>query len=79
MKPATKPASALDVQVGGDHYRNMKIQPVEFMHANGIQFLEGAVIKYVTRWRTKGGLQDLEKAKHFIQLLIDLETKAGTK
>lgn len=67
---------ALDVQVGGDHYKDMKIQPVEFIHANGIGFFEGNVISYVSRWRKKNGIEDLKKAKHFIDLLIDLETAA---
>lgn len=65
--------SALDVQVGGDHYKKLKIQPVEYMHANGIPFIEGCIIKYASRWRDKGGIADLEKIKHFAQLLIDLE------
>lgn len=68
--------SALDTQVSGDHYKSLKIQPIEFIHANGIPFAEGSVIKYVTRWRDKGGLADLEKAKHFLELLIELETTA---
>lgn len=68
--------SALDTQVSGDHYKSLKIQPIEFIHANGIPFAEGSVIKYVTRWREKGGLADLEKAKHFLELLIELETTA---
>lgn len=67
--------SALDVQVSGDHYKKLKIQPVEYIHANGIGFCEGSAIKYLTRWRDKGGIADLEKAKHFIELLIELETK----
>jgi hypothetical protein len=66
----------LETQVGGDHYRAMTIQPVEFIHANGIPFIEGCVIKYVSRWRSKGGIADLEKAKHFIEILIDLEHRA---
>lgn len=66
--------SALDKQVSGDHYKALAIQPIEFIHANGIPFAEGSVIKYVTRWREKGGLADLEKAKHFLELLIELET-----
>ena len=69
---------ALGVQVGGDHYKKLKIQPIEFIHANGIPFAEGSVIKYVTRWRDKGGVQDLEKARHFLDLLIELETRQGT-
>lgn len=67
--------TALDVQVGGEHYKALAIQPVEYMHANKIPFIEGNIIKYVTRWRDKGGIKDLEKAKHFIDLLIQLETK----
>lgn len=68
---------ALKGQVGGDHYKKLKIQPVEYIHANNIGFAEGSAIKYLTRWRDKGGVEDLKKAKHFIELLIDLETKAG--
>jgi len=66
--------SALDSQVGGDHYSKLKIQPVQYIHANGIGFLEGNAIKYLTRWRDKGGIDDLKKARHFIDLLIELET-----
>lgn len=68
--------SALDKQVSGDHYKDLKIQPIEYIHANGIPFAEGSVIKYVSRWRAKGGIKDLEKAKHFLELLIELERKA---
>mgnify|MGYP001796379552 CR=1 FL=1 len=63
-------------QVAGDHYKALKIQPIEYIHANGIGFAEGCVVKYVTRWRSKGGIKDLEKAKHFIELLIELELRA---
>jgi len=69
--------SALEKQISGDHYKSLKIQPIEYIHANGIPFAEGSVIKYVTRWRDKGGLADLEKAKHFLELLIELERKAA--
>lgn len=65
--------SALDVQMGGNHYKKLKIQPIEYIHANGIPFAEGSAIKYLTRWRDKGGIADLEKARHFIDLLIELE------
>ena len=64
--------SALDSQVGGNHYKDLAIQPVEYIHRNGIGYMEGCAIKYLTRWRSKGGIQDLEKAKHFIDLLIEL-------
>lgn len=70
-----EPPSALDVQAGGNHYKDMAIQPVEFIHANGIPYLEGNVIKYVSRWRKKNGIADLEKARHYIDLLIELETR----
>jgi hypothetical protein len=72
--PAVVPVpSALEVQVAGDHYRKMKIQPVEYIHKNGIPFIEGCIIKYASRWRDKGGIKDLEKIKHFADLLIELE------
>ena len=65
--------SALETQEGGNHYKDMAIQPVEFIHANGLGFCEGAVIKYVARWRNKNGIEDLQKARHFLDLLIELE------
>lgn len=68
--------TALDKQVAGDHYKNLSIQPVEFIHANGIGYFEGNVIKYVSRWRQKNGIADLEKAKHYIELLIELESRS---
>jgi hypothetical protein len=58
-------------QVGGKHYLKYKIQPVEFIIKNNIGFVEGNIIKYVLRFKEKGGVQDLEKAKHYIELLID--------
>jgi hypothetical protein len=70
--------SALDVQVAGNHYKKLKIQPVEYIHGNGIPFIEGCIIKYASRWRDKGGIKDLEKIKHFVDLLIELETRNGT-
>jgi hypothetical protein len=69
------PKSALDVQVGGGHYKTFAIQPVEFIHRNNIGFIEGNAIKYLCRWREKGGVQDLEKVKHYIDLLIEMETR----
>ena len=66
--------TALNEQVAGDHYRTMAIQPVEYIHRNGIGFIEGCVVKYVSRWRSKGGIEDLRKARHFLDLLIELES-----
>ena len=69
--------SALDVQVAGDHYKGKAIQPIEYIHANNLNFSEGSIIKYVTRWREKGGIKDLEKIKHYVDLLIEMEKKYG--
>lgn len=65
---------ASSTQVGGNHYCHLAIQPVEYIHRNSIGFCEGSVIKYVTRWRNKGGVEDLRKARHFLDLLIEMET-----
>lgn len=67
--------SALDKQVSGSHYKDFKIQPAEYCHANNIPFLEGNVIKYTSRHRAKNGKKDLEKAIHCLELLIELEYK----
>lgn len=63
----------LDIQIGGRHYKDMAIQPVEYIHKNNIGFIAGAIIKYISRYKSKNGKQDLEKAKHFIDVLISLE------
>jgi hypothetical protein len=60
-------------QIGGSHYRDFAIQPSEFIHKNGIGFLVGNVIKYVCRYKAKNGRQDLEKARHYIDLLLEWE------
>ena len=67
--------NALATQVGGDHYSKLAIQPVEYINANHLTYLQGNVIKYVTRYKDKNGLQDLQKAKHYIDMLIELEDK----
>ena len=67
--------SALSKQVGGAHYKDFAIQPAEFIFRNGLGFMEGNVVKYICRWRTKNGVVDLEKAKHYIELLIELESR----
>jgi len=63
----------LKTQEGGTHYKGMSIQPAEFIHANNIPYLEANVIKYVCRHRGKGGIDDLRKAQHYIELLIHFE------
>lgn len=69
---ATTP-SAFDRQEGGSHYKDMPIQPVQFIHANGIPFLDANVIKYVCRHRAKNGKQDLLKARQYIDMILELE------
>lgn len=64
--------SALQEQVGGNHYKDMAIQPVEFIEKNRIPYIEGCVIKYVCRHRRKNGRQDIEKAIHFLEMLLDM-------
>ena len=64
--------SANDEQVGGDHYRNRAIQPWDFIVANDLGFLEGNIVKYVTRWQAKVGVADLEKAQHYLSKLIEV-------
>ena len=65
--------TALDTQVGGDHYKKHVIQPVEFITKNKLGFLEGCVIKRICRYEDKNGREDLEKIKHEIDLLIELK------
>jgi hypothetical protein len=60
-------------QIAGSHYKGFAVQPVEFIHKNGIPFMEGNAIKYLCRWRNKGGIEDLRKAKHYIEMLIAME------
>ena len=75
MESLEENKSALKTQVGGNHYKDLKIQPIEFIHANNIPFCEANAIKYLCRWRHKNGKQDLLKARHYIDLLIELENK----
>ena len=72
--PRVEKNNPLLQQVGGDHYKKLKIQPAQYCHANNMPFIEGCIIKYATRWRDKGGIKDLEKIKHFVDILIELES-----
>jgi hypothetical protein len=64
---------ARDYQVGGDHYKKLQIQPVEYIYANELDFLEGNVVKYITRHRTKGeGAKDIQKVIHYAQMILEL-------
>ena len=63
----------LNTQIGGNHYKNLKIQPIEYIMANNLNYCQGNAIKYLTRYKDKNGLEDLKKAKHYIDILIQLE------
>ena len=67
--------NAMTTQVGGDHYSKLAIQPAEYITKNKLTYLQGNVIKYVTRYKDKNGIEDLQKAKHYIDLLIELKEK----
>lgn len=71
--------SATNTQVGGSHYLKYPIQPAEYCHVNKIGNLESYIIKYVTRWRDKGGIEDLDKAQHCLSLLKEFVQKHGYK
>ena len=64
---------AMSIQIGGDHYKKLKIQPLEYALENGLGICEHAIVKYVSRWRDKGGVEDLRKARHYIDILIQRE------
>lgn len=67
-----KKKSALSYQVQGNHYQ-MAIQPIEFIHANKLDFIQGSIIKYAVRFRAKNGAEDLRKIIHYAELLLELE------
>lgn len=71
-----KKSSVNDIQVGGDHYRS-DYQHWDFVEGNGVGYLEGCATKYLTRWRSKNGVQDLEKSKHYVDKLIELATSSS--
>jgi len=60
-------------QVGGNHYEKMKIQPAEYIHANGLDFFEGNIVKYVTRHRSKNGSEDIKKAIDYCKMILKLD------
>ena len=71
-------SNALETQVAGTHYKNKRIQPVEYISANNLNFLEGCIVKRITRWRDKPAgqqFEDLNKIKHEVDLLIAMELK----
>lgn len=68
----------LQKQVNGDHYKNMRLQPIEFILANELGFCEGNIIKYTCRYKQKGGVQDLKKVIHYAELLISQIEKGNS-
>lgn len=66
-------SKASDIQIAGDHYKSRAIQPWDYIAANNLGYFEGNAIKYLTRWKDKGGVEDLRKARHYIDKLIELE------
>ena len=64
---------ATDEQVGGEHYKSFAIQPIEFIHANKLDFLQGNIIKYACRHKSKNGAADVRKIIHYAQLILQLE------
>ena len=67
--------NALNTQVGGSYYKNMTMQPIEFIERNNLGFCVGNIIKYICRYKDKNGVEDLKKARHYIDILIDFESE----
>lgn len=65
--------SVLSVQEGGDHYKKCGIQPIEYIHANGLDYFQGNVVKYVTRHKDKNGKEDIKKAIHYLNLILEMQ------
>jgi hypothetical protein len=66
--------TANTTQVGGSHYKDKGIQPWDYIAANDLGYFEGNIIKYVSRWKDKGGVEDLKKARHYLDKLIEIQT-----
>ena len=66
--------NALSTQVGGSHYKSLNMQPVEFIVKANLSYIQGNIVKYITRYKNKNGLQDVEKCMHYAQLAIDLDS-----
>ncbi len=62
---------AIQKQIGGNHYSRYTIQPVDFIIANNLDWCEGNAIKYITRWKDKNGVEDIKKAIHYLEILLE--------
>ena len=65
------PKGALSRQIGGGHYKDMPLQPIEYILANELGFCEGNIVKYITRYKAKGGAEDVKKVIHYAQILLE--------
>ena len=74
-----KKNQARRTQIGGDHYSKMKIQPIDFITENKLSFIQGNIIKYICRYKDKNGLQDLKKAQHYLNMLLEIEYGVGQR
>ena len=70
--------SANKIQIAGDHYKKQPVQPWDYIAANDLGYFEGNIVKYVSRWRDKGGVEDLRKARHYLDKLIELQITENT-
>jgi len=70
-------STANEMQIGGSHYKVKTIEPWDFIAANNLGFFEGNIIKYLSRWRDKNGIEDLLKARHYLDKLIEIESKCS--
>ena len=75
IKPIWPNAGALNYQEGGDHYQKLRIQPAEYTILNSLGFAEGNIIKYISRHNSKGGIEDLRKARHYLEMIAELVYK----
>ena len=73
----SSPYNSLEDQIGGKHYRSMKIQPAEFINENKLLFAEGNAIKYICRHQSKGKAEDIEKAMHYLEMILERDYDAG--
>lgn len=65
--------TAKSEQVGGDHYKSLPIQPIEYIYRNGLDFLQGNIVKYATRHKSKGKAEDVRKIIHYARLILEIE------
>ena len=72
LKPHRATEKATDKQIGGNHYKNFKIQPIEFITKNKLSFIQGCVVKYICRFDRKNGKEDLDKIIHYCELQKEL-------